>query len=167
MRFILTAIVAAAIWAGAPGPTATAEDDPHFLTLAVGYYDFNDDWGAAEFRAEFRARDKFWIFKPLGGMMATSDAAFYGYAGVLVDLYFGRRIVVTPSFAAGLYADGDGKNLGQTVQFRSAIEVAYRFDNRARLGLSLYHLSNASFNDDNQGTEVLSLSYSIPLGHGK
>ena len=167
MRFILTAILAAAIWAGVPGPTASAEDDPHFLTLAVGYYDINDDWEAAEFRAEFRAGDKFWIFKPFGGMMATSDAAFYGYAGMLVDVYFGRRIVLTPSFAAGLYEDGDGKDLRHTVEFRSSIELAYRFDNRARLGLSFYHLSNGGLADSNPGTEVLSLSYSIPLRPGK
>ncbi len=167
MRLILTVIVAAAMTLGATEHTAAAEDDPHFLTLAAGYYDINDDMDAAEFRAEFRARNKFWIFKPFGGLMATSDAAFYGYAGFLVDLYFGRRVVLTPSLAAGLYEDGDGKDLGHIVEFRSSIELAYRFDNRARLGLSFYHLSNAGLDDRNPGTEVLSLNYSIPLNGGK
>ncbi len=167
MRLILTAIVAAGLTAGALGSTAAAEDDPNFLTLAAGYYDINDDMDAAEFRAEFRARDKLWIFKPFGGVMGTSDAAIYGYAGLLVDIYFGRRIVLTPSLAAGLYEDGDGKDLGHIVEFRSSIELSWRFDDRSRLGLSFYHLSNASLDDNNPGTEVLSLSYSIPLGHGK
>ena len=72
-----------------------------------------------------------------------------------------------PSFAAGLYEDGDGKDLGHTVEFRSAIDLAYRFDNRSRLGLSFYHLSNAHLADSNQGTEVLSLIYSVPLDYGK
>ncbi len=166
MRFILTAIVAAALTVGAHGPAA-AQDDPHFLTLAAGYYDINDDEDAAEFRAEFSARNKLWIFKPFGGLMGTSDKAFYGYAGLLVDVYFGRRIVVTPSLAAGLYEDGDGKDLGHIVEFRSSIELAYRFDNRSRLGLSFYHLSNAGLDDNNPGTEVLSLNYSIPLPRGK
>ncbi len=58
MRFFLTAIVAAALTVGVPGPAAAAEDDPHFLTLAAGYYDINDDMDAAELRAEFRARNK-------------------------------------------------------------------------------------------------------------
>ncbi len=167
MRFILTAIVAAALTLRAPEPTTAAEDDPHFLTLAAGYYDINDDMDAVEFRAEFRARNQFWFFKPFGGLMATSDAAFYGYAGLLVDLYFGRRVVLTPGFAAGLYEDGDGKDLGHIVEFRSAIELAFRFDNRSRLGLSFYHLSNAGLDDNNPGTEVLSLNYSIPLNYGK
>ena len=167
VRIALTAIIVAAFALGVPEPAAAAEDDPHFLSLAVGYYDINDDMDAAEFRAEFRARNKFWIFKPFGGVMATSDAAIYGYAGVLVDIYFGRRFVLTPSFAAGLYEDGDGKDLGHTVEFRSAIDLAYRFDNRSRLGLSFYHLSNAHLADSNPGTEVLSLIYSVPLDYGK
>ncbi len=167
MRFFLAAIIAAALTLGVPGPTAAAEDDSHFLTLAAGYYDINDDMDAAEFRAEFRARDKLWLFKPFGGLMATSDAAFYGYAGLLVDLYFGRRVVLTPGFAAGLYEDGDGKDLGHIVEFRSSIELAFRFDNRSRLGLSFYHLSNAGLDDNNPGTEVLSLNYSIPLDYRK
>ena len=95
--------------------------------------------------------------------MASSDAAFYGYAGVLVDFYMGRRVVLTPSFAAGLYEDGDGKDLGHAVEFRSSMELAYRFDDRSRLGVSFYHLSNAGLSNNNPGTEVLSLNYSIPL----
>lgn len=167
MRLISTAIVAVAVAAASSWPAAAADDDPHFLTLAAGYFDINDDMDAAEFRAEFRARNKLWIFKPFGGMMATSDAAVYGYAGFLVDVYFGRRIVLTPSLAAGLYADGDGKDLGHVVEFRSSLELAWRFDDRSRLGLSFYHISNASLSDNNPGTEVLSLNYSIPIGRGK
>ena len=63
---------------------------------------------------------------------------------VMLDVYLGRRFVVTPSFAAGLYAEGGGKDLGHVLEFRSQIEVAYRFEDRSRLGLSFSHISNAS-----------------------
>ena len=159
-------MIAACFVGLAPLPAA-ADDDPDFLRLAVGRYDINDDWEAIEFRAEYQSDYKLWIFKPFGGVMASTDGAAYGYAGILTDVYFGRRIVLTPSFAAGLYHNGDGKDLGHIVEFRSSIELAYRFDNRSRLGLSLYHLSNASLSEDNQGTEILSLSYSIPLNTGR
>ncbi len=137
--------------------------DPAFLTIGAGYYDINDNEDAAEFRAEIRRADKIGIFKPFYGLMATSDRAFYGYGGLLVDIFFGKRVVLTPNFAAGLYADGDGKDLGHVVEFRSALDLAWRFDNRARLGLSFYHISNASISSNNPGTEVLSVVYSIPL----
>lgn len=137
--------------------------DPAFLTVGGGYYDINDNQDAAEFRVEIRRADKIGIFKPFYGLMGTSDRAFYGYGGLLVDIFFGKRVVLTPNFAAGLYADGDGKDLGHAVEFRSALDLAWRFDNHARLGLSFYHISNASISSNNPGTEVLSVVYSIPL----
>ena len=66
--------------------------------------------------------------------MGTTDSAFYGFGGVLVDVFFGKRWVLTPSFAAGYYDNGDGVDLGHEVEFRSSIELSYRFDNRTRLG---------------------------------
>ena len=148
-------------------PLSAAADDPDFLTFGVGYYDvYQTKHEAMEFRAEYRSDTKLWVFKPFAGIMATTDSAVYGYGGVLVDVFFGRRWVMTPSFAAGYYEEGDGRDLGYELEFRSSIEVSYRFDNRSRLGLAFYHLSNANIGDFNPGTEVLSVVYSIPLGSG-
>lgn len=148
-------------------PTPVLADDPDFLSVAVGAFDLVQDHNqAAEFRAEYRSDKKIWIFKPFVGAMGTTDSAFYGYAGVLVDIYFGRRWVLTPNFAAGYYDKGNGLDLGHELEFRSSIELSYRFDNRTRLGVSFYHMSNASIGSDNPGTEVLSIVYSIPLGSG-
>jgi hypothetical protein len=137
--------------------------DPSFITIGGGWYDFNDNEQATEFRAEWRGQKLFWIFKPFAGIMATTDAAVYGYGGFLTDFFFGRRIVVTPSLAAGLYEDGDGKDLGSVIEFRSGLEVGWRFDNRARISAMVYHISNASIDDNNPGTEVFSIGYSFPL----
>lgn len=139
-------------------------DDPSFLSLGIGAYDvFQNDDQAADFRLEYRHGKRLWIFKPWAGIEATSDGAVYGVGGVLVDLFFGRRIVITPSFGTGAYFDGDGKDLGSTIEFRSQVEVAYRFNDRSRLGLAIGHISNASIGDDNPGTEIVTLYYSIPF----
>jgi len=138
-------------------------NDPSFLTMGAGYYDINDDQGAVEVRDEWRGSKLFWHIHPLIGAMGTGDGALYGYVGAAIDMFFGKRIVVTPSFAVGAYTDGKGKDLGHTIEFRSGVELAWRFENQMRLGLMLYHLSNASIGDSNPGTEVLSLGLSIPL----
>ena len=144
-------------------PSADA-DDPSFLSFGAGYYDFEDDDGALDLRAEFRSSYKFLgVVKPWIGVQVTSDIASFGVAGILVDLFFGRRVIVTPSFGVGLYSDGDGKDLGNTVQFRSQIEGGYRFDDRSRLTLALSHISNAGLGDDNPGANILSVYYHIPL----
>ncbi len=138
-------------------------DDPSLLTFGVGYYDINDNQDAVEFRAEWRFKKLFWKIHPFVGIMGTTDSAVYGYGGIALDWFLGKSWVITPSFAAGAYRDGDGKDLGHTIEFRSSLEVAYRFQNNHRLGISIYHLSNASIGDSNPGTEVLSLGYSIPF----
>ena len=155
-----SAIAVMMIWC----TTAVAEqDDPAFLNFGVGYYDLFDDDNAAAFRVEYRAESKFWIFKPFAGVSATSDGAAYGYGGVLTDFYFGLRIVATPSVAAGYYHNGDGKDLGHEFEIKSGLEIAYRFDNRARLGVHFHHISNGGLEDTKSGVEVLGIKYSLPL----
>ena len=140
-------------------------DDPDFLTIGGGYFDWNRQKDtAAEFRLEYRSDQKLWIFNPFVGIMGTSDSAFYGYGGILVDVFLGNRFVVTPSFAPGYYDKGDGHDLGHKLEFRSQIEFAYRFDNRSRLGLAVSHMSNASIGDTNPGTEAAIIYYSVPVG---
>lgn len=157
----LFAFVLVLAFAGAALPARA--DDPAFLTAAAGAFDVGKDDTAGEFRLEYRHDRRFWIFKPLAGLMATSDGGVYGYAGVGIDMFFGRRWVVTPSFAPGAYEEGSGKDLGHTLEFRSQLEIAYRFDNRARLGLSISHMSNASIGDRNPGEESVMLNYSLPV----
>ena len=137
--------------------------DPDFIAVSGGVFDLGKDQTAAEGRIEYRSDIRLLFFKPYGGLMGTSDGGAYGYAGVLVDIFFGRRMVATLSFAPGAYAKGDGKDLGHDLEFRSQLEIAYRFDDRSRLGMSFSHLSNASIGDKNPGTESLMLTYAIPV----
>jgi lipid A 3-O-deacylase len=176
MRFLMLPGLAAAVVAccltvtGAMAqdkPAKGGGDDPSFLAFSAGYYDINDNKDAFEGRVEYRHGDKLWIFKPVIGVLATHDEAVMGYAGVLVDVYFGRRWVLTPAFTPGLYRKGDGKDLGGAVEFKSQIELSYRFDDRSRLGLGISHISNASIYKSNPGTETLFLTYALPLGGRK
>jgi len=138
--------------------------DQSYLALSVGGFDVLHGNNAAVFRGEFRSGQRLWIFKPIVGAEVTSDGAAYGYGGVGVDIYFGDHVVLTPSFAAGAFERGNGKKLGSWVEFKSAAEVAYRFDNSTRLGVEFDHISNAGLTKYNPGVESLLLVYAIPLG---
>ena len=82
---------------------------------------------------------------------------------MLVDITFFDSVVLTGSFAPGLWSEGSGKDLGHVVEFRSQVELGYQFENQSRLSVAFSHLSNAGLDDDNPGTEVLNLYYHIPL----
>jgi len=142
------------------------KSDPEFLSVAVGAFDFNrqKDEGL-ELRLEYRSDKKVLnYFKPFGaGAYSFSGHGFLG-GGLLIDLYFGRRWVVTPSLAPHLYFGGDSDlDLDFPLQFRSQLEVAYRLDNRERIGVALSHYSNAGLGNDNPGTESIMVYYSLPL----
>ena len=136
---------------------------PSFLTAATGYFDINDNEGAVELRLEWKGRRFFEKVSPLLGLMGSSDGAIYGYSGLAYDISLDSNLFFTPSFAFGAYTDGDGKNLGSTIEFRSAIEFSYRFRDHSRIGVMVYHLSNAGISNKNPGTEILSFGYTIPL----
>lgn len=147
-------------------PGAAYADDPDFLTIGAGLFDFNrqKDQGA-EFRIDYRSDFKLWYFKPFLTAAGVSNGMTFIGAGILLDIYFGRRFVVTPSFAPTWWrGKTDDLDLGHGLEFRSQIEFAYRFDDRSRLGIAISHSSNASIADQNPGTETLLVNYSYPLG---
>ena len=124
-------------------------------------YEFG--WDCKVSPEDFRSDWRRWLVAPMVGLMVNSDGGVYGYGGLYFDIFLGRRLVITPNFAMGGYAEGASKDLGSILEFRSGVEIAYRFDNRARLGVAFQHISNASIDDTNPGAESLVLTYAIPL----
>jgi hypothetical protein len=160
-RVFALAVLAAT--AGLSQPAAA--DDPPFVSFSAGAFDWNrqKDPGA-EFRLEYRSDYKLWIFKPFAAFAASSTGQTFLGAGVLIDVFLGNRIVVTPSFAPHWYrGETRDLDLGYPLEFRSQLEIAYRFDDRSRLGFAVSHYSNASLGDKNPGTESMMLYYSMPL----
>ena len=99
-----------------------------------------------------------------------SDSAFYILGGIYLDDNIGELIygqeskwVFTPSFAIGYYDDGDGKKLGNDVEFRTTFELSYQLKNLDRIGISFGHISNANIGNKNPGVEIISLSYQKPF----
>ena len=143
---------------------ARAADDPAYISLGAGASGVIADRAqGAAFNIEYRSDINLWKIHPFVGGFATSDASLYGYFGFLMDIYFGPRWVLTPNTAVGAYSEGDGQDLGHVIEFRSGFELAYRFDDRSRLGIAVHHLSNAGIGDDNPGTETALIYYSVPL----
>ncbi len=102
--------------------------------------------------------------RPIAGATATSGEGYWAFVGLRYEHRLRERWTLGLSIAVALYERGDGKNLGGAVEFRSGIEAAYRVSERLRVGVMLYHLSNAGLYHPNPGTESLVLTVSTPLG---
>ena len=128
----------------------------HQFNFFTGNFDFSDDKQAAvlvgfQHQNESLKRDTIiGKISPITGGFITENSAVYIYTGFEWNVDMGA-LTFTPSFAPGLYYEGDGKDLGHVLEFKSEIQFSYELSNDTNIGLSYNHLSNASIGDKNPG----------------
>ena len=121
-----------------------------------GIFDFSDDGKKSEIIGVQHQNDNLFRnsfigkIKPITGFMITSDSASYLYTGIQAEYDLGK-LNITPSFTPGLYNEGDGKDLGHLVEFKSEIQLSFDISDSSELGFSYNHLSNASLGEKNPG----------------
>jgi lipid A 3-O-deacylase len=151
----------------AGGAPARADDEPAYLKLSAGYKGdiFADRKSGGFFAFEYRAGPslELWHIRPSFGIGATTDTSVYGWTALNLDIYFGSRLVLTPSTGIGLYSKGKGQDLGGALEFRNGAELAWRFDDMSRLGIGLHYLSNYGIGDSDPGLGIVTLFYAHPL----
>ncbi len=105
-----------------------------------------------------------WRLKPFVGADFTGRRSAYVYGGLRLDLHLLPSFSIVPNFAVANYFHGDGKRLGSVIEFRSGMDLEWRFPGGERLGVTYHHLSHwIFFGSNNPGTEVLALTFSTPL----
>jgi len=125
-------------------------------TFYTGMFDFSDEGKRAtligfQHQNENLNRDTFLgNLSPITGGMITADNASYVYTGIQAQYKLGA-INITPSFTPGLYFEGDGKDLGHILEFKSEVQLSLNIFQNSELGLSYNHISNASLGDKNPG----------------
>ena len=150
----------------------------------IGIYDVKFDGSSSNYATDLRyerrfdksimdigpEQDNFFYLKPFAGIELTSDSAFYLISGIYLEDNIGDLFTAkdnnwnfTPSFGVGYYDDGNGKKLGNKIEFRTTLEISYQLVNKDRIGISFGHISNANIGNKNPGAEIISLSYQKPF----
>ena len=126
------------------------------LSIYSGMFDFSDDGKRStligiQHQNENLNRDTFLgNLSPITGALITADNAGYIYTGVQAQYKLGS-LNITPSFTPGLYHEGDGKDLGHILEFKSEVQISLDLFKNSELGFSYNHISNASLGDKNPG----------------
>ena len=121
-----------------------------------GMFDFSDDGKRSaliglQHQNENLNRNTFLgNLSPVTGALITEDNAAYVYTGVQAQYKIGS-LNFTPSFSPGLYHEGDGKDLGHVIEFKSELQFSLDLSGNSQLGFSYNHISNASLGDKNPG----------------
>ncbi|MFA9460894.1 acyloxyacyl hydrolase [Thiohalorhabdus methylotrophus] len=141
-------------------------DGPGAATLGFGVFnpieDRAQEKSVHELRVEYRIGEKWNGLGPMAGVLVNAVGGVFGYAGAYADLRLAERWLITPAVGVGAYNRSDGKRLGGVFQFHLGLDAAYRFRNGHRLGLKIAHISNASLQETNLGTESVLLTYTVP-----
>ena len=131
-------------------------ENDHEWNFYSGMFDFSDDGKRAslfgiQHQNETLTRESiFGTISPVTGFMMTADNATYAYTGVQAQYKVGKLNII-PSFTPGLYGEGNGKDLGHILEFKSEVQLSIDIFSNSELGFSYNHISNASLGDKNPG----------------
>ena len=126
------------------------------FNIYSGMFDFSDDGkkstliGFQHQNTDLNRNTFLGNLSPITGALITADSAGYLYTGVQAQYKLGV-LNFTPSFTPGLYFEGDGKDLGHLIEFKSELQISLDLSKTSELGFSYNHISNASLGDKNPG----------------
>ena len=126
------------------------------INFYSGMFDFSDD-GQRALLFGLQHQDENLIresvlgeISPVTGIFLTENQAAYLYTGVQAHYNLGD-LDFTPSFTPGLYHEGDGKDLGHVIEFKTEVQFSINTSADTKFGFSYNHVSNASLGSKNPG----------------
>ena len=140
-----------------------AENSGNKWNFYTGMFDFSDDgkksnlFGIQHINEDLYKETYFGTLQPVTGAFITADNAAYVYTGF--QIYNEGPLKFTPSFTPGLYSEGDGKDLGHVIEFKTEIQISYEFSSNSEIAFSYNHISNASLGDKNPGANSYMFNY--------
>ena len=134
----------------------TSDETNTEFNIFAGMFDFSDDGqragllGIQHQDEELYRKSFLGKLSPITGAFLTKKNAFYLYTGVQAEYELGF-LTITPSFAPGYYHEGNGKDLGYPLEFKSEVQMSFDLGDSSQMGMSYNHISNASIGSKNPG----------------
>ena len=153
---ILSASILILFFVPATAEETNPENKNTEFSVYTGMFDFSDDGkrstliGFQHLNKDLNRNTFLGNLSPITGAMITADNASYFYTGVQANYKLGG-LNFSPSFSPGYYNEGDGKDLGHALEFKSELQLSLNLPKESQLGFSYNHLSNASLGDKNPG----------------
>ena len=126
------------------------------INFYSGMFDFSDDgqrallFGLQHQNENLIRESVLGEISPVTGFFLTENQAAYLYTGIQAHYNLGD-LDFTPSFTPGLYHEGDGKDLGHIIEFKTEVQFSINTSADTKFGFSYNHVSNASLGSKNPG----------------
>lgn len=133
------------------------------LSLGAGYLDLGKHSGGV-LEIEYKWGKRFWgNLRPQLTLVLPEFRSFFIGGGIGWELALSNNISLTPSFEAGYYYRGFGKNLGYPLEFRSSIDLTYQLTDKSKMGIQAFHISNAHLGRKNPGLNAYLFYFAFPI----
>ena len=144
---------------------ANSEEKNTEYSFYSGKFDFSDEGKVTsvigiQHQNEELNRDTFLgNLSPVTGVMFMQNSASYIYTGVQAQYKLGK-LNFNPSFTPGLYGQGNGKDLGSVLEFKSEVKLGFDLFENSELSYSYSHISNNDWGTTNPGTDNQKITFS-------
>ena len=144
-----------------------AQESNKNITFYTGKFDTTDTVGddkinlfGIEHKNPNLFRDTFLgKVSPVTGGFVSGKGSTYLYTGVEAEYDLGP-VKILPSFTPGYYQKGDGKDLGDVLEFKSEVKVGFDIFENSKIGYSYSHISNNDWGEKNPGADNQSITFS-------
>ncbi len=133
------------------------------FAISAGDVQFQENSISEEIYVRYELGHAFGPFQPVIGASVTTDGSAWIGFGANWTYQFSPRTYMQLHAMQGLYAEGDGPDLGHVIEFRSGIELGWEARNGVRYGLSYDHRSNAGLDSTNPGMETVQFRVAFPV----
>ena len=136
------------------------------INFYSGMFDFSDDgqrallFGLQHQNENLIRESVLGEISPVTGFFLTENQAAYLYTGIQAH-YKSGDLDFTPSFTPGLYHEGDGKDLGHVIEFKTEVQFSINTSADTKFGFSYNHVSNASLGSKNPGANSYIFNFFI------
>ena len=127
------------------------------ISIFGGSYDYDDDNTSTLYGLNYHlSNNAFSVFNlidlnpVIGGFMTAKSATMF-YGG-FETTFVQDSLYLNLSSSAGIYSNGDGKDLGSALQFKNEVNLLYKLGRSSRVGIGSHHISNAGLSSVNPGT---------------
>jgi lipid A 3-O-deacylase len=138
------------------------------ISLSFGNLIFQEKSVGREAYLRYDLGMSFGLFQPAIGLSMTDTNDVWVGFGATHTTRFWERPSGTGGYAQlhfmpGVYAQGNGPDLGHDIEFRSGAEIGWQAKSGMHIGVSYDHRSNGGISNVNPGMETLQLRVSVPL----
>ncbi|MDD7973314.1 acyloxyacyl hydrolase [Roseinatronobacter alkalisoli] len=120
--------------------------------------------GSAEGQVRYIGEPYFWGLQPVAGVSLAGNGSGYVGVGAAYTLRSQQgSLFARLTGMAGIYKRGGGRDLGGSLQFRTALDVGMTAASGMEFGIGADHRSNATIYKLNPGLNTAYLFATLPL----